>query len=118
MTDISPIRMPKWGLAMQEGTVVHWWKEPGAQIAEGEDLVDIETPKITNVFESPQSGTLRRITAQTGETLAVGALLGVMAEDSVSDSEIDAFITDFQANFVPGEEDAEGAGALALSTVT
>jgi pyruvate dehydrogenase E2 component (dihydrolipoamide acetyltransferase) len=110
--------MPKWGLAMQEGTVVHWWKEIGAQIAEGEELVDIETPKITNVFESPQSGTLRRITAHTGETLPVGALLGVMAEDIVPDSEIDAFIANFQANFVPGEEEAEGTGALSLSTVT
>lgn len=118
MKDISPIRMPKWGLAMQEGTVVHWWKEIGAQIAEGEELVDIETPKITNVFESPQSGTLRRITAQTGETLPVGALLGVMAEEGISDSEIDAFVADFQANFVPGEEEAEGTGALSLSTVT
>lgn len=118
MTDISPIRMPKWGLAMQEGTVVHWWKEIGSQIAEGEELVDIETPKITNVFESPQSGTLRRITAQAGETLPVGALLGVIAEKTISDSEIDAFIADFQASFVPGEEEAEGTGALSLSTVT
>lgn len=117
MTNITPIRMPKWGLAMQEGTVVHWWKEPGQAISEGEDLVDIETPKITNVFESPQSGVLRRITAQVGETLPVGALLGVMADETVPDSEIDSFIADFQANFVPGEAEAEGQGMLQLSTL-
>ena len=117
MAEVTPVRMPKWGLAMQDGTVVHWWKEVGAEIGEGDELVDIETPKITNVYESPQSGVLRRITAQIGETLPVGALLGVMADPSVPDADIDAFIAEFQANFVPGEDDAEGASALAVSTV-
>ena len=117
MADIFPVRMPKWGLAMQEGTIVHWWKEPGTVVKEGEDLVDIETPKITNVFESPQSGIVRRIVAQPGETLPVGALIGVMADATVEDAAIDAFVAEFQATFVPGEESSEAEGALTLSTV-
>jgi pyruvate dehydrogenase E2 component (dihydrolipoamide acetyltransferase) len=110
MSKIIAVRMPKWGLAMQEGTVVHWWKEPGAAITEGEDLVDIETPKITNVYESPEPGVLRRITAQAGETLPVGALLGVMADASVGEAEIDTFVAEFQANFVPPAQDEAGGG--------
>jgi len=117
MADILPVRMPKWGLAMQEGTIVHWWKEPGAIVKEGEDLVDIETPKITNVFESPQSGVVRRIVAQAGETLPVGALIGVMADATVEDAAIDAFVAEFQATFVPGDDSSEAEGALALSTI-
>jgi len=117
MTAVTPVRMPKWGLSMQEGAIVDWWKAEGATVAEGEDLVDIETSKITNVCESPAAGVLRRIVAQPGETLPVGALIGVLAEPEVSDAEIESFITDFQANFVPAEADDEGAQALSLTMV-
>lgn len=114
---VTPIRMPKWGLSMQEGTIVNWWKEVGAPVAEGDDLVDIETSKITNVFEAPQAGTLRRILAQQGETLPVGALIGVVAGADVGDAEIDAFVSDFLANFKPGEAADDAVGALVLSNV-
>jgi len=117
MAAVTPIRMPKWGLSMQEGTIVSWWKDEGTAVAEGDDLVDIETSKITNVFEAPSAGTLRRVVAQPGETLPVGALIGVVADAEVSDAEVDAFIADFQANFTPGEADAEGAGALEISRI-
>lgn len=117
MADVTPLRMPKWGLSMQEGTIVEWWKPEGSTIAEGDDLVDIETSKITNVFEAPLGGTLRRVVAQPGETLPVGALIAVVADAEAGDDEIDAFIADFQANFTPEEGDEEGAGALSLSTV-
>lgn len=93
---IQPIVMPKWGLAMQEGMVAQWHVEEGAPVAKGQEIVDIETSKIANVFESPASGTLRRRVAAPGETLPVGALLGVLAEESVADAEVDAFVADFQ----------------------
>ena len=117
MTDVTPLKMPKWGLSMQEGAVVDWWKQEGDTVAAGEDLVDIETSKINNVYESPAAGLLRRIVAQAGETLPVGALMGVLAGAEVSDAAVDAFITEFQANFVPEIEDESAEGALALSTL-
>ncbi|MEM9669097.1 MAG: acetoin dehydrogenase dihydrolipoyllysine-residue acetyltransferase subunit [Pseudomonadota bacterium] len=107
---IEPIKMPKWGLAMEEGTIGQWWVDEGASIAEGEDLVDIETAKIANVYEAHQDGILRRIIGQPGQTLPVGALIGVMANADIGDDAIDAFITDFTASFVPGEADDDDAG--------
>jgi pyruvate dehydrogenase E2 component (dihydrolipoamide acetyltransferase) len=59
--------MPKWGLSMQEGTVVDWLKPLGEPVSEGEELVEIETAKIVNVAESPASGVLRRTVAASGE---------------------------------------------------
>lgn len=107
---ITPLKMPKWGLSMQEGLVQAWHVAPGAAIAEGMELVDVETSKITNVFEAPFAGTLRRIVAQEGETLPVGALLAVLADEAVSEAEIDAFVADFQATFTPETEEGAGGG--------
>jgi pyruvate dehydrogenase E2 component (dihydrolipoamide acetyltransferase) len=107
---ITPLKMPKWGLSMQEGLVQSWHVAPGAAIAEGMELVDVETSKITNVFEAPFAGTLRRIVAQEGETLPVGALLAVLADEAVSEAEIDAYVADFQARFTPETEDGESGG--------
>lgn len=117
MAAITPVLMPKWGLSMQEGAVVHWWKQQGDTIELDGDLVDIETSKITNVAPAPVAGVLRRIVAGVGETLPVGALLGVLSDADVGDEAIDQFVTDFQGSFVPPESAGDSDDALVLSTV-
>ena len=109
--EIQTIVMPKWGLAMQEGMIAAWHVEAGAAIAKGQEIMDIETSKIANVFESLAAGTLRRRLVEPGETVPVGALLGVLADPAVPEATIDAFVQDFQTAFaerLAAQADEEG----------
>jgi pyruvate dehydrogenase E2 component (dihydrolipoamide acetyltransferase) len=92
---ITPITMPKWGLTMTDGKVVGWLKREGQDFAPGEEILEIETTKITNTVEASEAGTLRRIVAGPGTTLPVGTLLAVVAPQTVSDAEIEAFVAEF-----------------------
>jgi pyruvate dehydrogenase E2 component (dihydrolipoamide acetyltransferase) len=113
---IRPIVMPKWGLAMQEGMVAKWLVEEGAEIKTGDEILDIETSKIANVYESPVGGPLRRRIVGEGETVPVGALLGVVAETSVADTELDDFVERFQEEFAAHAAEA-GVAAPQPETV-
>src|SRR6516165_2784391 len=108
---VSAITMPKWGLTMTEGTVVGWLKQQGQRFAEGDEILEIETPKITNVVEAPSGGILRRIVAPAGATLPIGALLAVVAADEVPEAEIDAFAAGFAVPEPSAAAEAEAEGA-------
>ena len=92
---ITPITVPKWGLEMSEGTLVSWHFTEGERVSSGDELVDFETEKIFNSLESPIGGTLRRRLAAEGDTLSVGTLIGILADDSVDEGAIDAFVESF-----------------------
>lgn len=106
---IRPLTMPKWGLAMKEGALVQWLVLEGSKVTAGEEVAEVETEKILAAVEVRDDGILRRQVAKPGEVLPVGGLLAVLANESTPDTELDAYVADFQRNFVPEEvEDGEG----------
>jgi pyruvate dehydrogenase E2 component (dihydrolipoamide acetyltransferase) len=113
---ISAITMPKWGIEMTEGTITAWRVGEGQRIERGAEILDVETEKIVNAVEAPAGGTLRRILARDGETQAVGALIGVIAEEQASDADIARFIESFVAAVVSFDADGDAAPPAAPAT--
>ncbi|MHB1872054.1 MAG: dihydrolipoamide acetyltransferase family protein [Steroidobacteraceae bacterium] len=110
---IHAVTMPKWGIEMTEGTVIRWNASAGQRIDKGEPLLEVETEKIVNTVDSPFSGTLRRIVAESGEVRPVGALLAVLAENEVSEAALARFIEEFKGAQVSFEP--EGTAGTAAS---
>ena len=111
MSKINAITMPKWGIEMQEGTINGWHATAGQVLGKTEPLLDVETEKIVNTVETPVAGTLRRIIGQVGDTLAVGALIGLMADAAVTEEELDQFIANFKGADTSFEPVADAAPA-------
>jgi len=61
------------GESVTEGVVGSWRKRVGEQVSAGEVLVEVQTDKIDAEVPAPESGTLSRILAEEGQTVAVGA---------------------------------------------
>ena len=91
MGEMIKVTMPKWGLSMVQGTVSDWVVDEGEELEKGQEIVEIETDKIANVLES------EKIVAQPGEVLPVAALIGVITNGDVSETELEAFIEQEQA---------------------
>lgn len=106
MSDIYPIAVPKWGIEMVEGTITSWNKSEGDTIAKGDEVFEMESDKIVNVWDSPVDGVLRRVLVPAGDAHPVGALLGVIADAAVADSDIDAFIAQHSATSPESTSDA------------
>jgi pyruvate dehydrogenase E2 component (dihydrolipoamide acetyltransferase) len=72
-------RLPDLGEGLTEAQLVAWRVEEGAQVEMNAPLCDVETAKAVVVIPSPYAGTVRKLFAQPGESVAVGAPL-VMIE--------------------------------------
>ena len=112
---LYPLAVPKWGLAMEEGTLTGWLVSEGDAISVGQEVAEIETSKIANVLEARNGGVLRRRVADEGDVKAVGALIGVLSDAGESDADIDAFVADHAARIAT--EAASAVAAPVAATV-
>ena len=76
------IIVPVLGESITEATVAKWLKNEGDTVEADEAIVELETDKVNLEVPSPIEGVLSKIDAKDGETVEVGALLGLISENS------------------------------------
>jgi pyruvate/2-oxoglutarate dehydrogenase complex dihydrolipoamide acyltransferase (E2) component len=76
------IRLPQWGMEMTDGVILSWLKHPGDKVAEGEEIAEVETAKVTAMLEAPAGGTIVELLVQAGMTAQVFDVLALLEEES------------------------------------
>jgi pyruvate dehydrogenase E2 component (dihydrolipoamide acetyltransferase) len=71
----SDVTMPRLSDSMEEGTVLKWLVDVGAEVKRGEPLVEIETDKANMTYDADADGVLVEIVAEEGDTLAIGEVI-------------------------------------------
>ena len=72
------ILVPTLGESVTEATVSKWLKNQGEKVSADEPIVELETDKVNVEVPAPSNGILESISVKEGETVNVGALLGMI----------------------------------------
>ena len=102
------IVLPSMGESVTEGTVSRWLKQVGDTVTRDEPLVEVTTDKVDVEVPAPASGVLVEIRATDGASIAVGGVLGVVAEGAAASTAAPA-----PARPAPAQEPAPAPTAAA-----
>jgi 2-oxoglutarate dehydrogenase E2 component (dihydrolipoamide succinyltransferase) len=80
----TDIRVPALGESVTEATIGQWFKKVGDAVAADEPVVELETDKVTIEVPSPVAGVLSAISANPGDTVNVGALIGAIGDGAAA----------------------------------
>ncbi|MGH6939070.1 2-oxoglutarate dehydrogenase complex dihydrolipoyllysine-residue succinyltransferase [Hypericibacter sp.] len=80
----TDIVVPALGESVTEATIAKWLKQVGDKVAVDEPLVELETDKVSLEVYATKAGTLSEIRAKTGDTVEVGAIVGVIGDGAAA----------------------------------
>lgn len=78
---MAELVLPKMGESVMEARIIRWLKKPGDRVEADEPVLEIATDKVDSEVPAPISGTLTEIRVKEGETVPVGTVLAVIAEE-------------------------------------
>lgn len=75
------VKLPKFGLTMEEATISTWAVAVGEEIEQGQMIATIESEKVEMELPSPVSGIVAEHLVSVGETVPLGTPLAVVVAD-------------------------------------
>ena len=83
------ILVPVLGESITEATVSKWLKNKGDKVIADEAIVELETDKVNLEVPAPVNGILSEVNSKDGDTVEVGAVLGIISETNEITEEVD-----------------------------
>ncbi len=77
----ATVKLPKWGLTMEEATINEWLVPVGGRVEQGQVIATLESEKVEMEMPSPVAGIVAEHLVQSGEAVAVGDPLLVIVKD-------------------------------------
>lgn len=78
------LKVPSLGESVTQATIGPWLKGEGEAVSADELVVEVESEKATLAVPAPAAGVLRRILRRSGETVAVGEVIGEIEEGATA----------------------------------
>jgi 2-oxoglutarate dehydrogenase E2 component (dihydrolipoamide succinyltransferase) len=83
---MAELTLPKMGESVVEARIIRWLKKPGDRVEADEPDLEIATDKVDSEVPAPVSGILTEIRVAEGQTVPVGTVLAIIAEEGASTS--------------------------------
>lgn len=81
---MSDIIVPAMGESITEGTISKWVVQEGAQVRQGDVLLELETDKVNIEIGAEADGVVTSILKQEGDTVAIGEVIGTIGAGSAA----------------------------------
>ena len=118
---IIEIKVPQLSESVSEATLVTWHKQVGESVAEGENLIDIETDKVVLELPASKRGVVTKIIKGDGEKVTseeVIALLDTEAQASMQAVSKPVVETPAQAAVMPSAQKIAAENKLDTATIS
>ncbi len=80
------VKVPTLAESVTEATLLSWHKQIGDHVKRGDNLIDLETDKVTLEVTAPEDGVIKQVIKRSGETAGSNEVLAIIDTEAPSSS--------------------------------
>lgn len=78
------VKVPALAESVPDATLLDWYKQPGEAVGRGENLIDLETDKVTLEIAAPEAGVIKELLHQPGDVVLADTVLCVIDTEAAA----------------------------------
>lgn len=112
------LKVPQIGESITSAFIGTWLKKPGDAVAQGDNIVELDSDKASLEVPAPVSGVLRELKAEEGDEVLIGSVIALIEEGAQAEASDDAGAADADAGDASADAAAGDAAGKAASTAS